>query len=116
MKPIQILLLVMLVVGMWVYLRFLRSRSRDRLFVLAIAVIGAVFVIVPEWASQLATLVGVTRGVDLLMYLALMLLGFLTLVLYSQQRHLRQQMTQLAREAAIANARRPQPTRGQPIE
>jgi hypothetical protein len=41
------------------------------------------------------------------MYLALLLLGFISLVLYSQQRHLKHQMTLLARETAIANARQP---------
>jgi hypothetical protein len=107
MKPIQILLLAMLVVGLWIYLRFLRSRSRDRLVVACVAVVGAAFVAVPNWATQLAHALGVGRGVDLLIYVALLLVGFVVLAVYSQQRHLRQQVTLLAREIAIAHARQP---------
>jgi hypothetical protein len=97
----------MLVVGLWIYLRFLRSRSRDRLVVACVAVVGAAFVAVPNWATQLAHALGVGRGVDLLIYVALLLVGFVVLAVYSQQRHLRQQVTLLAREIAIAHARQP---------
>lgn len=114
MKPIQILLLLLLVGGLWVYLQFLRSRSRDRLFVVVVFIGGAVLVIWPDLASRLADQLGVGRGVDLVVYLAIMLLGFLNLVLYSHYRHLKQQLTQLVRHGAISAAEKPieNPIRG----
>lgn len=107
MRPIQYLLLVLLVAGFWIYLRFLRSRSRDRLLVLAVFALAGVFVLMPSWSSQLAQRVGVGRGVDLVIYVALLLLGFVCLVLYSQHRQLKTQLTQLARDAAIRAAKLP---------
>jgi hypothetical protein len=109
MKPVQLLLLGLIIVGLWVYLQFLRSRSRDRFFVVAIFIASAALVLMPGVASRLATMLQVGRGVDLVMYLAILLLGFFNLLLYSRMRQLRQQFIQLARHTAISEARRPTP-------
>jgi hypothetical protein len=108
MKPIQYVLLVLLTLLCWTYFRFFRSRSRDRLVVLAVFAASATFVLVPSWTSVLANQVGVGRGVDLIIYLAIVLMGFICLMLYSQLRQLRAQVTVLARDNAIRAARRPQ--------
>lgn len=108
MKPIQYLLLVLLAVLCWAYFRFFRSRSRDRLVVLAAFVASATFVLAPSWTSILANMVGVGRGVDLVIYLAIVLLGYICLMLYSQLRQVRAQVTILARDGAIRSAHRPQ--------
>jgi hypothetical protein len=107
MRPIQYVLLLLLVGGFWIYLRFLRSRSRDRLIVFAVFSAAMIFVLMPSWSSSLAQRVGVGRGVDLVIYFALMLLGFICLVLYSQLRQLKGQITALARDAALREAQLP---------
>ena len=107
MKPIQYLLLVLLTLLCWAYFRFFRSRSRDRIVVLAVFAASVTFVLVPSWTSVLANKVGVGRGVDLVIYLAIVLMGFICLMLYSQLRQLRAQVTMLARDSAIRSAYRP---------
>jgi hypothetical protein len=107
MKPIQYLLLVLLTLLCWAYFRFFRSRSRDRFVVLVVFAASVTFVLVPSWTSVLANKVGVGRGVDLVIYLAIVLMGFICLMLYSQLRQLRAQVTMLARDSAIRSAHRP---------
>lgn len=107
MRPIQFLVLTILFLGLWVYLRYLRSRGRDRFIVLVVFCGGIVFVLMPNWSSRIAEQVGVGRGVDLVIYLSLLLLGFVILVLYSQLRAVRGQLTDLTRQFALQHARRP---------
>jgi hypothetical protein len=107
MRPIQYLLLFLLAAGLWVYLRFLRSRSRDRFIVFVVFISAVVFVLMPSWSSALARAVDVDRGVDLVIYVALVLLSFVVLMLYTQLRMLRGQLTQLARESALRHAQTP---------
>lgn len=106
MKPIQLLLIGLIVAGLWIYLQFLRSRSRDRFFVVALFVGSALLVLMPDVASHLAVALHVGRGVDLVMYLAILFLGLLNLTMYSRFRHLKQQLIKLARHTAIAEAER----------
>lgn len=108
MKPIQFVLVGLLAAGLWVYFRHLRSRSRDRLIVLGVVLAAMTFVIMPGWSSQIAAQLGVGRGVDLVIYISLMALGFVCLVIYSQLRFVKGQLTILARQHAIAHARRPE--------
>jgi hypothetical protein len=107
MKPIQVVLLALMIAGFWVYVQFLRSRSRDRMFVAALFVGSALLVLMPNLASYLAIALQVGRGVDLVMYLAILFLGLLNLVLYSRYRQLRQQFVKLARHMAIVEAEQP---------
>ena len=107
MKPIQIVLLALMFAGFWIYVQFLRSRSRDRMFVAALFVGSAMLVLMPNVASHLAIILQVGRGVDLVMYLAILFLGLFNLVLYSRYRQLRQQLVKLARHTAIFEAEQP---------
>ncbi len=75
------------------------------LFAWLAALGGLYFVWVPSHATQLAALVGIGRGVDLIIYTWV---GISLLVLLNLHLKLRSQMeliTVLAREIAIANAR-----------
>ncbi len=73
-------------------------------------VFGAALVLRPDWSSDLARLLGVGRGADLILYLwtavSLLLLANIHFRLRSHQR----MMTMLTREIAILEARQ------QPVE
>jgi hypothetical protein len=66
---------------------------------------GFYFVWVPDHASRLAALVGIGRGVDLILYLWVVISLIVFLNLHLKLRAQMEVITVLAREIAIANAR-----------
>ena len=106
-RPVQLILIVMLIVGVFIYFSRLRSGLMDRLVVLLFVVAGIIMAALPDLTTKMASLVGVGRGADLFTYLALVGLAFLGLVLYSRLRDLEATITDLARATAIKNARKP---------
>ena len=66
---------------------------------------GLYFVWVPDHASRLAALVGIGRGVDLILYLWVVISLIVVLNLHLKLRAQMEVITVLARELAIANAR-----------
>lgn len=105
MKPIQVVLFVLVVGGIGVYFRRLRSRLLDRVVVLILGVCGLVLVAVPDWSNTLAQLFGVHRGADLVIYLGLVGLAWLWLLLFSKLRETESRLTELARNVALERAR-----------
>ena len=107
MKPIQLILIPLLVMLMAVYWGRIRSRLFVRVFVLLFGLLGIVLVIMPDWATLLAHVVGVGRGTDLLFYFGLVGIGFVLLRFYSKLRELEVCITKLARDAAMKGAVKP---------
>ncbi len=81
--------------------------------VLSILVVtaGLYFVWLPEHATRLAALVGIGRGVDLIIYVWVVISLILLLNLHLKLRSQTELITALAREIAIANAHTAQPTK-----
>jgi hypothetical protein len=107
MKPIQLILVLFLLAIAAVYFLRLRKKTYDRLIVIFFILAGAVLVIMPDWTTAIAQLLGVGRGADLLLYLGLLGLSFVCLLLYSKMRELETALTDLVRSIAIAGARPP---------
>ena len=107
MKPIQLILVLFLLAIAAVYFLRLRKKTYDRLIVIFFILAGAVLVIMPDWTTAIAQLVGVGRGADLVLYLGLLGLSFVCLLLYSKLRELEAALTDLVRSIAIAGARPP---------
>jgi hypothetical protein len=76
-----------------------------RLAMLALAALGVFFIAFPERTTDVAHLLGVGRGTDLLLYLAIVTGAFAVMVLYARLRRLERQLTDIAREGAIRDAR-----------
>lgn len=108
MRPIQYLLLLLLAPGVLLYAWSWHSRLVDRMLVLALGAAGLTLVAFPDASQWLADLVNVGRGVDLMMYLALLGLGYLFLILFARQRDIDERITRLSRAMAIDNARQPE--------
>jgi hypothetical protein len=99
------LILIPLVIGLVVvYFARIRTQLLDSLVVVLIAGVGIAFVISPELANELAHLVGVGRGADLLMYTGLIGVMFLLILIYARLRELEAYFTQLARDIAVSRA------------
>jgi small membrane protein len=77
---------------------------------IAVAAAGVYFVWLPSHASWLAELVGIGRGVDLILYVWLVISLIVFLNLHLKLRAQTETITALAREIAIANARLPERT------
>ena len=75
------------------------------------ALTGLYFVWIPGHATRLAELVGIGRGVDLILYIWVVISLIMLLNLHLKLRVQKEMITVLARELAIANARAaPTPT------
>lgn len=107
MRPIQFILILLLVMVVVTYFRRLRSRLLDRVIAVLFGLVGVVMAVMPDWTNTLAQLVGVGRGADLLTYLGLVGLIFLCLLLYSKLRDLESSLTDLVRAIAIEQAYTP---------
>jgi hypothetical protein len=107
MTVIQPILLLLLLCGALVYFTRFRSRLGDRTVVIVLLLGASVLVALPELTTRLAHRVGVGRGADLIIYLALLGYGFIVLVLISKIRSLETSIVDLARAIALAHARVP---------
>lgn len=76
-----------------------------RLALFALLLAAIVLILVPQWLSWIAHLVGIGRGTDLLLYASV--LAFLVYVTseYKRNARINRSMTSLARELALTQAR-----------
>ena len=107
MKPIQPILVLFLLLIAGVYFLRLRKKSYDRLIVIFFILSGVILVIMPDLSAEIARFVGVGRGVDLVLYLGMLGLSFVSLLLYAKLRDLEAVLSELVRSIAIAEARQP---------
>jgi hypothetical protein len=99
-QPILVALLGVLVI---LYFARLRTRAWDILAIGLSFGIAALLVVRPTVATRLAHLVGIGRGVDLIIYLAIPGLALLILLLFARTRELNLKLTAIIRETALAN-------------
>jgi hypothetical protein len=104
MNAIQILLVAAAVLWLASYLAQVRTQGLARLVAVVAAFGGITLVLFPALSVRLAKLLGVTRGVDLVIYLSLVGVGFLWLQLATRMRALEGQLTELVRRIALDRA------------
>ncbi|MGH7337029.1 MAG: DUF2304 family protein [Myxococcota bacterium] len=101
MTAIQILLVVAAFLWLASYLARVRTLGLTRVLAVVAALGGIVLVLFPPLSTRLAGLLGVTRGVDLVIYLSLVAFGFLWLQLAVRMRALEDQLALLVRRIAL---------------
>ena len=101
---IRILLLAGLSwIGFFVFLR--RNKLPFHIMTVFLLLgVGAVAVVVPDMTSEVAHLVGVGRGADLVTYIAIIAVMFVLLHYYTKFVELQRKLTELTREMAILKA------------
>jgi hypothetical protein len=109
-------ILSVLLVGVLVYAWSEYARS-PAIAVLAVfvAIAGLYFVWMPEHSTQLAELVGIGRGVDLILYIWVCLSLIVVLNLHLKLRTQMELITVLARKIALADAARGAPRSNDPF-
>ena len=96
----QVLLIAALVLFMF-YIFRLRTAFLDRLVYVLCAIVGLIFVIDPPFSTQIANLLGIGRGADLLFYLFIIASLFYAVETRSRLRRMEQQITKLVRQVAM---------------
>lgn len=107
MIPAQPILIAVLVAAVLLYFARLRSKAADGLIVLLCFGGASLMVIRPNIATRIAQLVGIGRGVDLIVYLSLPGLLMMIFLLFARTRELNAKLTAAVREYAIRDARLP---------
>ena len=103
----QILAAVVIAVAAFFMLRGggARHQAIRRILMLLFIVAAASSVFVPQIWTEMAKLVGIGRGADLLLYLTVLIfLGFVATT-YRRFRHLENDVTELARQLALVQAK-----------
>ena len=96
----QVLLIAALILFV-LYIYRLRTDFLDRLVYIACAAVGIVFVIDPQFSTQIANLLGIGRGADLLFYLFIITSLFYAVETRSRIRRMEKQITLLVRQNAL---------------
>jgi hypothetical protein len=104
MNAIQVLLIAAMVLWLASYLARVRAQGFARLVAVAAGLAGILLVAFPGLSVRMAKLVGVTRGVDLVIYLSLVAFGFLWLQMVTRVRDLERKLVELSRQLALAAA------------
>jgi hypothetical protein len=90
-------------IGWFIFLR----RNRLPIHIMTVFVLigaGAVAVVFPQITDDVAVLVGVGRGADLITYIAIIAVMFVLLHYYTKFVDLQRQLTEVTRELAILRA------------
>ncbi len=116
MKIVQLLLIVVVIV---VAVRLLRDRGDRtqavrRLGLMLFAALAVWSILFPSVWNQIARLVGVGRGTDMVMYALVVAFLSFTLTTYVRFRDLEARYTKLARRLALNEAGPPQPAQTAP--
>lgn len=107
MRPIQLVLIALLVLLGYVALARQGGRLLGRIVIVLFAAIGAFMILLPDLTTDIAQGLGVGRGADLMLYLGVLGFAFITFVLYTRIRELEAEVTTLARSIAMERASSP---------
>lgn len=86
----------------------LGARLVYRLALLGLVALGLFLIAFPDVTTEVARLLGVGRGTDLLLYLWIVAGGFALLLLYARIRRVERKLTLLTRELALRDAQGPE--------
>ncbi|MEY4549422.1 MAG: hypothetical protein RL685_5617 [Pseudomonadota bacterium] len=104
MKPVQLLLIIGTASLLLVYLAYFRSKLSDRLVGLLLLLVAWFSILLPEYTTRAANLLGVGRGADLIFYFFGVFTLFALIILYTHMRTLSLQLTAVVRHQAIRDA------------
>jgi small membrane protein len=107
MTPIQPILIALLLVAAAFHFKGVASRLLSRILIVTFVLLGAIFVVNPEWTNRIARLVGVGRGADLVLYLLFPTTITMFLYLYRKNRETQEKLTGLVRHIALQQAVHP---------
>lgn len=108
MSIAQIILLILVAYSIILVVRRVvkkQSSVREILIWIIFWLVGAILIIKPDLSQAFASMLGIGRGVDLIIYIAIILSFMMQYELLTRQQNLEQLLTKLAREIALNNAK-----------
>ncbi|MEM9985633.1 MAG: DUF2304 domain-containing protein [Bacteroidota bacterium] len=108
MRPIQFILIPLLLFALINFWLRLRDQPLMRVLIALVLILGVSFVLFPDASTLLANALGVGRGADMVIYLTLTGLTIGIILLYLRILRLEQQLTEVIRHQAIAQAQKPE--------
>ncbi len=108
LAPIQLILLLVLLSLVYGYIRLFRYRWWGVAMVVLWFSAGCLAVLFPEYTNRLANLLGVGRGADLLLYMAVVTFVAVSGVLFSRLRKIEERQTEILRLLALQTAKAPE--------
>lgn len=98
-------------IGLSIYLFFykLKKPLPARVLGLLLGSVLAVFIVLPDWSDVVAQQFGISRGVDMVLYVAQVLWAHMLIRLYVAHKALSQRVTELTRALTLASAQAPGP-------
>lgn len=85
------------------YIFLLRTAHTDRIVYIVFALVGILLVLAPGLSTDIAHLLGIGRGVDLVIYVFILAGLFYSVTITSELKRLQRQMTALVRQNALDN-------------
>ena len=107
MNLIQIILIAGFLMASILCFAALKNRSIARLFFLGQFALGVVLAIFPKLSQFAADILGVGRGTDLILYLLVLYVYVGSILILGKFRQLERNLTELARQVALANPWQP---------
>lgn len=103
MNGIKILLITGIAfIAVYFFIR-LRNSLFDLILLLLMIATAIVFIVFPNITNELANMMGVGRGADLVFYTSILIFWFIILKLYGRIRKLEQIITKIVRKDALEN-------------
>jgi len=106
--PIKVILILLLFVGLRLFLVQGSLQLIKRVSAILLFGVLIILVLFPNLSTVIANSVGIGRGVDLTFYLSHLFLLLLVVILWRRLKSQDEKITQLAREMAIRDARKPE--------
>ncbi|WP_456472454.1 DUF2304 family protein [Methanocaldococcus sp.] len=110
MEPIQILGLIIILFAMSRIIIQLKKKNiklDEGIFWLFVWTLALFIVIYPTFTSYLASILGVGRGIDVIIYISIIVLFYLVYRLYAKLDKLERDITKIVREIAIRDRYEP---------
>ncbi|ADG12929.1 Protein of unknown function DUF2304 [Methanocaldococcus infernus ME] len=110
MELIQIVGLIIILFALTRVIKQIKKKSmelEEGIFWLFVWLLALLIVIFPNFMSYLATVLGVGRGVDVIIYLSIILLFYLVYRIYARLEKLEREITKIVREIAIRDRYEP---------
>jgi small membrane protein len=104
MTKFQFILVFLQLFILYSFFKRFNKPAIDKIAIVIILLSGILFAFFPEITNRLAHMMGIGRGADLIMYLAIMGFGYMILLLYSKIKTLESQLVSIVRKQSLEEA------------
>ena len=104
MTSIQSLLILLFLLGLLVFAKRRKGNLVYRVVIALLGFIGPMLVLFPSYSTQVAQMLGVGRGADLIFYIFIVTMMFVSIAIYGRVRNVSLILTKVVRSLAQKEA------------